>query len=117
MALDTVQNYVDRSRVLLQDQVQPYRYPDADLVESINEAILEIRRLRPDILQSYFSTTLPSFSTTSMTASVPIDPQYRVAVVYYICGKAQLRDTENEQDQRAAGFLNKFLSQMLTIQA
>lgn len=117
MALDTVQDYVDRARVLLQDQVAPYRYPDADLVENLNMGILEARRLRPELLRSYFRSTLPDFSSSAMTDSVPIDPMYRVAFVYYICGQAQLRDEENTQDTRAAAFLNKFVAQMISLQA
>lgn len=118
MALDTVQDYIDRARVLLLDQVGPdYRYPDVDLVEHLNEAILEMRRLRPDILMAYFKTTLPEFSTGAMGAAVPIDPQYRKAAVYYIVGSAQLRDEENTQDSRAAAFLNKFVAQLTTLQA
>jgi hypothetical protein len=117
MALSTVQEYVDRARVLLQDQVAPYRYPDDDLVGALNDGILESRRLRPDIMSSYFRSTLPEFSTSNMSATVPIDPMYRMTFVYYICGMAQLRDDENVQDSRAAVFLNKFVSQMLTIQA
>lgn len=118
MALDTVQDYIDRARVLLLDQYAgSYRYPDADLVEALNMGILEARRLRPDVLQSYFRTSLPDFSTSNMNATVPIDPQYRVAFVYYICGQAQLRDDENTQDSRAVTFLNKFTSQLLNIQS
>jgi hypothetical protein len=115
MALSTVQDYVDRARVLLQDQVAPYRYQDAELVAALGLAILEIRRLRPDILKAFFRTSLPDFSTSSMTAAVPIDPMYRMAVLYYVCGHAQLRDDENTQDSRASVFLNKFTSQMLTV--
>jgi hypothetical protein len=117
MALDTVQDFVDRARVLLLDQVEPYRYPTADLVEALNEGILEARRLRPDLLKSYFRSSLPDFDGSNMSAAVPIDPQYRVAFVYYICGQAQLRDDENVQDSRAAIFLNKFVAQMTSIQA
>jgi hypothetical protein len=117
MALDTVQDFVDRARVLLLDQVEPYRYPTLDLVEGMNLAILEARRLRPDLMRAFFRSSLPDFSTAAMTASVPIDEQYRVAFVYYICGHAQLRDDENNQDARSAAFLNKFVAQLLTIQA
>lgn len=117
MALDTVQDYIDRARVLLQDQVAPYRYPDLDLVEALNLGILEARRLRPDLMRAFFRTQLPDFSTGDLTASVAIDQQYRVPFVYYICGHAQLRDDENNQDGRSAAFLNKFVAQLLTIQA
>lgn len=113
MALDTVQDYVDRARVLLLDTVEPYRYATDDLVENLNMGILEARRIRPDLLKSYFRTTLPDYSAASLSATVDIDPQYRVAFVYYICGQAQLRDNEEVQDSRAALFLNKFTSQLL----
>lgn len=117
MPLTTVQDYVDRARVLLLDQVEDYRYPTADLVEALNEGIMEARRLRPDLMKSYFRAELPSFTEANMTAVVPIDPMYRVAFVYYICGQAQLRDEENTQDTRAAAFLNKFIAQMTSNQA
>jgi hypothetical protein len=116
MALDTVQDYIDRARVLLLDTYDgPYRYSTADLVENLNMGILEARRLRPELFQDSFRTSLPDFSSGAMGTTVPIDPQYRVAFVYYICGQAQLRDDENVQDSRAVTFLNKFTSQMLTI--
>jgi len=115
MALDTVQNYVDRARILLLDEVEPYRYSTASLVEALNLGILEIRRIRSDVLLSYFRTSLPEFSTTDMTEAVPIDVQYRTALLYYIVGHSHLRDEENTQDSRATAFLNKFTAQLLTI--
>lgn len=115
MALDTVQDYIDRARVLLLDEVEPYRYPTADLVDNLNMGILEARRLRPDVLYAYLRTALPEFTIGALADPVPIDPQYRVAFVYYICGHAQLRDDENTQDSRAVTFLNKFTSQFLTL--
>lgn len=117
MALDTLQDYVDRARVLLLDQVEPYRYPTADLVEGLNLAILEARRLRPDLMRTFFRSSLPDFSPGDLSTPVAIDQQYRVSFVYYICGHAQLRDDENNQDSRSAAFLNKFVAQLLTIQA
>jgi hypothetical protein len=117
MALDTVQDYIDRARALLLDETVPYRYHNHDLVEALNMGILEARRLRPELLRAYFNTSLPDFNTSALSATVPIDPMYRVAFVYYICGHQQLRDEENTQDTRAAAFLNKFMSQMITIQA
>ena len=79
--------------------------------------ILEARRLRPELFRAYFRTALPEFSATTLTARVDIDPQYRVAFVYYMAGQAQLRDDENVQDSRAAAFLNKFVTQMTSLQA
>jgi hypothetical protein len=117
MALDTVADYVRDARVLLQDTVADYRYSDAELVENLNLGLMEIRRLRPELVRAYFRTTIPSYSSTAMSATVPMDQQYRVSLLYYICGQAQLRDDENTQDSRATVFLNKFVAQMLTIQS
>lgn len=115
MALDTVADYVRDARVLLQDGSQPYRYSDSEIVENINLGLLEMRRLRPELLRSYFSSTIPTFSAGAQTTSVPVDPMYRVALLYYVCGHTQLRDDEGTQDARATVFLNKFTAQMLTI--
>ena len=117
MALDTVQDYIDRARVLLLDQVAPFRYPDVDLVEALNMGILEARRLRPELFRDLFRGALPDYSPTLLTAAVAIDPICRVAFVYYIVGHAQLRDEENTQDTRAAAFLNKFVAQLTTLAA
>ena len=115
MALDTVQDYIDRARVLLLDASVPYRYTDDELRENLNLGIMEIRRLRPDVLMGFFGLTLPEFTTLS--DSVPVDPQYRMALLYYVLGQAQLRDEENTQDSRAVAFLNKFVAQLTTLQA
>ena len=117
MALDTVADYLSSARVLLQDTVPEYRYSDAELVNNLNMGLLEVRRLRPDLLKSYFRTTIPTYSSSSTSTAVDMSPGYRVALLYYICGQAQLRDDENTQDARATVFLNKFTAQMLTINA
>lgn len=109
-ALSTVQDYVTAARVLLQDTVAPYRYSDAELTAGLNFAILDARRIRPDLFLSL--SALESFSTVN-TTTVTIDEQYRVAFLYYIVGHAQLRDDEAEQDARAGAFLTRF-SKILT---
>jgi len=117
VALNTVAQYIARTRTLILDEAEPYRYSTVDLVEALNMGILEARRLRPELFRTYFRTNLPEFSATALTAAVDIDPQYRVAFVYYMAGQAQLRDDENVQDSRAASFLNKFTTQMTSLQA
>ena len=117
MALDTVNDYIVSARRLLLDEAEPYRYPTADLVDALNFAFLETRRLRPDLLLTKFRTSIPSYSTSLTSALVEVDPQYRMAFLYFICGHVQLRDDENTQDQRAGGFLAKFIAQLHTISA
>lgn len=116
MALDTVANYIADARVLLQDEYAgAYRYSDTELVSSLNHAFLEMRRLRPDMFIG--KKAIPSYSSASPSTAVDLDPQYRVAALYYVVGRAELKDDEPTQDARATVFLNKFLTQMLTIQS
>lgn len=117
MALDTVADYIHDARVLLQDEVAPYRYSDAQIVTALNYSLMEVRRIRPDLMKSFFNSTLPSYSATSTSTAVSIDQMYRVAHLYYICGSVQLRDDEATQDARASGFLSKFVAQMSSAQA
>ncbi len=117
MPLGTVQEYVDEARVLLQDEVSPFRYSDAELLSGLNLAVYESRRLRPDL---FIATvlgvpTITTYSTVDSTA-VAIDEQYRVAFLYYIMGHAQKRDEEETQDARAHDYLSKFTAKLLSLQ-
>jgi hypothetical protein len=116
-ALDTVGQYLTESRRLLQDQFVPYRYPDADLVDAINIGMQEARRLRADLFipQGFQVPYVDSSGTIDTTALVPLEQMYRSALVYYIVGRAQLRDDEATTDSRASAFMQKFLTQMLVI--
>lgn len=106
MALDTVQDYVTQGRVLLQDTVEVYRFTNANFLAGLNQALLESRRVRPDL---WIDTSVPSFSTVDATA-VAFDEQYRSALLFYMCGYVQLIDAEETQDARAVVFLGKFTS-------
>lgn len=110
--LATVQDYVNRARVLVQDQVQPYRYDDARFMEALTEGFAEIFRIRPDILPTYFKQPLPSFEALGTTVS--LDQRYRMALVYFIAGSVHLIDEEPSQDARATGFLNAFKLKLLS---
>lgn len=100
--LTTVTSYVAAARSLLQDLIAPYRYSDADLLFALNLALLDVRRLRADVFLAYATT--PQYSTVD-TTTVTLDEQYRLSVVYFMCGYAQLYDDETSQDERAEKFL------------
>lgn len=114
-ALDTVADYLTESRTLLQDVVVPYRYSDASLVAALNEGVQESRRARPDLWLGV--TSLPTYSALTTTTTVTIDQMYRMAFVYYMCGRAQLSDQEDTEDQRALAFLGKFSSTLTGVVA
>lgn len=114
VALDTVADYVAQARVLLQDTLaNAYRYSDTELVQSLNLAMLEARRLRADL---FLGRAVPAYTVADATV-VDIDDQFRMAFLYYIVGNAQLRDEEDTQDERAVALVNKFTSQLLQVAA
>jgi hypothetical protein len=113
MALDTVQDYITEARTLLQDLVVPYRYADSELLSALSDAFMDARRLRPDMFLPTY-TTLPTYATVDTTA-VSLDPMYRRAFVYFMCGTAQMRDEESTEDSRAAMFLERFAKTLTSI--
>jgi hypothetical protein len=112
--LATVQDFVTSARRVLQDTITPYRYADADMIEALNIAVLEARRVRPDLFLDNFDA-LPSY--TALSDPVLIEPMYKPAFVYYLIGRMEVRDDEAASDSRAGQFLNKFLGQLLTVGA
>jgi len=117
MALLTVANYISSARQLLQDETSPYRYSDDDIVLSLNLAISEARRVRPELFQDYFFTSLPSYSSASPSVEVVIPEEYRVAFLYYIVGHNQLADQEDTTDARSTVLLTAFRAKLTGMQA
>ena len=112
MALETVDLYVEAARSLLLDETEPYRYSDDLLILGLNLGLMEARRIRPDLFIDV--ATVPTYDTGE---TVAFDQQYRVSLLYYIVGNAQLHDDEDTRDARAGTFLNKFVSQLSVIQS
>lgn len=116
MALDTVQDYVDEARTLLQDLVNTggvsYRYPDTQLVRYLNMACLDAYRVRPDLFLKNLTFTVPSFSASAMTTAVSIEYGFRVMFTEYMAGRAQLSDQEDTTDARAAALIKMFQTQL-----
>lgn len=117
MALATVAEYMTAARQLLQDENIPYRYSDDDIVLALNLAIGEARRLRPELFQDYFFTTLPSYSSGTPGASVDVDDEYRVAFLYYIVAHNQLADQEDTTDARTSSLMTAFRAKLMGLQS
>lgn len=105
--LDTVNDYIVDARVLLLDQISPFRYDDASLLTSLNVALLEGRRLRADlfVFNDRVGGRVPHFAVNDNTL-VPIEEQFRLAFLHGMVGHAISRDQEDVQDERAVWFLN-----------
>lgn len=112
--MDTVRDYIDAARILLQDTSTAPRYSDDQFKLGLDLAFDEAYRLRPDI---FIRNEPPTFMGGGVTVKVPAPRGYQSAFLYYICGHAQLQDQEDTTDSRASIFLNKFIAQLMTTAA
>jgi hypothetical protein len=113
--LDTVRDYIEEARTLLQDEVPPYRYRDDQLKAALGMGIYEMRRMRPDL---FVFATLPNISpSTSLNADVEVEEQFRLALVYWIVGQAGMRDEEEAAEARATGYQRLFVGKLLSVAA
>lgn len=103
--LERVVDYYTDARVLLLDQVAPYRYDDPSLITALNVTLLEARRVRPDLF--VYCGDVQTYSVSDITANtiVPIEMQFRLAILHGIVAHAIERDQEDVQDARAQSFL------------
>lgn len=107
----TASDVINDARAILQDtDSQLYRYSTADLVSYLNTALLEAKRLRPDLFVSYIGEDVPSFTEGTLNSDFPIDEMYFSPIVFYVVGFAELRDDEFTVDARAATLMNQFTS-------
>jgi hypothetical protein len=114
--LETIGQVVTEARRLLQDEVAPFRYPDADLVDALNLAVLDARRLRPDLFLPQFE--LPYYSpsgTIDMGQKFPVEPQFRLPFIFFIAGRMEMRDDEQTQDTRAVAFITTWRQQLVQL--
>ncbi len=111
--LATVGEYVAEARVLLQDNMSPYRYSDTSMKMALALALLQMRKMRPDI---FIGVTAPSLTPSSAdTVSLPIDEVYRLPLLNFMAGYVQLRDEEGGSEQRASMFMNAFATQIMGV--
>ena len=105
--LSSVAGYIRDVRTLLLDKTKPYRYSDPSLLVAFNTALLEGRRLRPDLFVYRHGVKVPAYDSVS-DEEVPIEDQFRLAFVYGTTAHALARDQEDVQDQRSNLFMSVF---------
>lgn len=110
----TANDAITESRFILQDTVEPYRYPTADLIRYLNNGLYALKRLRPDAFLGYYNRDLPQFSDTpvSLAEKLPFATIFFDPIVMYMSGFAELRDDEFTVDQRAGILLQSFAAQL-----
>jgi hypothetical protein len=131
----TVGAYIRDVRTLLLDKLVPYRYDTGSLVRALNETLYDVRRLRPDLLTDYLDN-VPQYEWVSAldgTANaagdqnsddddnptwnqwVPIEQQFRQALIHGIVGHALKRNQDDIEDERATGFIMTFENMLVSV--
>lgn len=108
--LETIDDYIEDGRVLLQDTIAPYRYTDASLVTAMNVTLLEGRRIRPDLFVYHRwpdGRQVQSLQGKDGTV-VEMEDQFRLAFLHGMVAHALERDQEDVQDERATTFMGIF---------
>lgn len=111
----TYQEVVTRARRILQDEdATSYRYSAASLLDSVNDAMAEVRRLRPDL---FLNTGFEVPVATDLAQQILLEDFWFMSLVYFTVGFQMLRDDEYSIDSRAVNLLNKATSQLQTTKA
>lgn len=103
--LNSVADYMTDARTLLQDTIPGYRYDEPSMLRALNVAMLETRRQRADLFVFNLKVNgqIQAFEAVDDTY-VDIEPQFRLGLLYRMCGHALARDQEDVQDIRATTF-------------
>jgi len=110
----SVADVIKRVRSVLKDKVEPLRYPDADIIDTINDALVEIRRVRPDLyLKKDFKVPTVAIDSDAL----PVEDFVFNSITYFVIGYLMLRDDEFAVDGRAMSMINKATSQLLACAA
>lgn len=112
--METVEDYINAVRGLLQDEVAPHRYSEAKIKLGFQFAFDEAYRMRPDM---FIRLEVPNLTTAAGTDPMPVPRGYSMAWVYFATGYCQIQDNEDTQDARASTLMNKFVAQLLTTAA
>jgi hypothetical protein len=108
--VQTVEDYINACRILLQDTTPAPRYSDGDFQLALEISLDEAYRIRPDL---FFDIPPVTIIGLPLSTEPPIPRGYQSAFMYYMCGHVQLRDAEETEDSRAGIFLNKFVMQLM----
>jgi hypothetical protein len=109
----TLGELVEHARGILQDATGAPRYSDDDLCRYATEALVEMRRMRPDIFLVYgLETPIAPLTTANFADSLPVADAFFTALVNFVVGRAELREDEYTNDGRAAGLLGGFTNSL-----
>lgn len=105
--LHTISDYMESIRAVIQDQLDPPRYADTDILTGFNMMLLEARRLRADLFVNKWGNDVPHYDNNDGSV-VPMEPQFRLGFVFGAAAYVLTFDAEDVQDKRATDFMDFF---------
>lgn len=117
----TFGSMIGEARTILQDKLptsgSALRYSDDEMFEAINGMLADVRTKRPDLfLPIGLRMPLAYYdAATDMNTAFPLDVSCYNAFVFYLVGRAELREDTFSDDGRAVALMNKAVSQLLTL--
>lgn len=109
----TVLDVKTRVRSILKDNVDPERYNDTDMLNAINDALLEVRRVRPDLYLKRANFVVPVLVADG--DKLPIEDTFFNSIVYFTAAYMMFRDDEFSVDSRASQLMAKATGQLLAV--
>jgi len=118
LAIRTVGGLLTEARGLLNDLVPisgSPRFTDAELVQIVNEALLQVRAKRPDAWLTHgLRVAVPAYvMPTDANTVFPIEDQFYPPILYYVVGRAELVEDTFADNGRAITMVGKFTSLLL----
>jgi len=124
-AVKSIDDAVNEIRMLINDlDVGGYRFTQAQVLDKLNSALLEVYRYRPDAYignfqQGILSVTSPTtyvVTDLGLNPATPFPLDIRLffsPVVFYVVGMLDLTDDEFADDNRAMTVLQTFRNQLI----
>lgn len=104
----TIGDVITEARSYIQDTVEEYRFTDADMVTYLNDALVEVKRLRPDFYIGSYDSDVTVYTTSDFGTTFPINEQAYTPCAYFVAASASMRDDEHEVDARTASLMQMF---------
>jgi len=114
----TIGELVTTARDLLQDNRDPakapYRHIDEKLCRYLNMALMDAKRLRPDLFLPDISTKEFAFAKTDFAVPFPLEYMYQSPFIEYMVGMVSVEEDEYVEEGRAAALLMRFGAKLMT---
>jgi len=108
-----ITDVVIRARQIIQDLETPYRHSDQKLINYLNDALSDTRRLRPDLFIGSLATQPQVYTDADLLEDFPIDYTYFSTIVDYLASSVGIEDDEFAQDGRAITLHQRFVQKLM----